>query len=122
MADTAPEFSNEARDAVAGGRLVADTWYLADGLLGKGGFGFVKKGFHKESGKAFALKFIRKSEDTDSPSARVQATQIATEINCLIKCNHPNILKLYAYRASCEYPEKDGGSLSTIMMVLELAQ
>lgn len=101
-------------------RIVADSWYVGE-TLGKGGFGFVKMGYHKKNGKPFALKFIRKS-DSEDPQAKQQAQLVATEINCLIRVQNPYVLKLFAYRTSCIYPQQNGNKLNTIMLVLELAR
>lgn len=101
-------------------RLVADSWYIGE-TLGKGGFGFVKMGYHKKNGKPFALKFIRKSDSND-PAAKQQAQLVATEINCLIRVQNQYVLKLFAYRTSCVYPQQSGEKLNTIMLVLELAR
>lgn len=101
-------------------RLVAGCWRIGE-TLGKGGFGFVKLGYHDKNGKPFALKFIRKNEENDK-QAKQQAQLVATEINCLIRVQHENVLKLFAYRTSCEYPQQDGTSINTIMLVLELAK
>jgi len=101
-------------------RIVAESWYIGE-TLGKGGFGFVKMGYHKKNGKAFALKFIRKAE-SDDPQAKQQAQLVATEINCLIRIQNPYVLKLFAYRTSCVYPQQSGEDLNTIMLVLELAR
>merc|ERR1719320_1072678 len=48
-----------------------------------------------------------------------QAKQVSTEIKSLIRLNHPNVVKLYAYNLNCKYPEKTGLNLSTILLVLE---
>lgn len=101
-------------------RIVADSWYVGE-TLGKGGFGFVKMGYHKKNGKPFALKFIQKS-DSESLEAKQQAQLVATEINCLIRVQNPYVLKLFAYRTSCIYPQQNGNKLNTIMLVLELAR
>jgi len=101
-------------------RIVADSWYIGE-TLGKGGFGFVKMGYHKKNGKPFALKFIRKA-DSEDPQAKQQAALVATEINCLIRVQNPYVLKLFAYRTSCIYPQQSGEQLNTIMLVLELAR
>jgi len=101
-------------------RIVADSWYIGE-TLGKGGFGFVKMGYHKKNGKPFALKFIRKA-DSEDPQAKQQAALVATEINCLIRVQNPYVLKLFAYRTSCIYPQQHGENLNTIMLVLELAR
>ena len=58
--------------------------------LGKGKFGQVKLGIHKESGKQVAIKIINKKhlEVTD-------LEQIKSEIDILKIAKHPNIIKLY---------------------------
>ena len=58
--------------------------------VGKGKFGQVKLGIHKESGKQVAIKIINKKhlEVTD-------LEQIKSEIDILKIAKHPNIIKLY---------------------------
>merc|ERR1719204_945081 len=53
--------------------------------------------------------------------AQDQAQMVATEINALQKISHPNVLKLFAYNLKCAYPQKDGTSFDTVLLVLELA-
>ena len=64
--------------------------YEIKGTLGKGKFGHVKLGIHKESGKEVAIKIINKAyvEGTD-------LEQIKSEIDILKIAKHPNIIKLY---------------------------
>ena len=64
--------------------------YEIKGTLGKGKFGQVKLGIHKESGKQVAIKIINKNylEGMD-------LEQIKSEIDILKIAKHPNIIKLY---------------------------
>jgi len=48
-----------------------------------------------------------------------QAQQVRTEIKSLMRVNHVNVMKLYAYNLNCLYPEKNGAKLMTILLVLE---
>jgi len=108
-----------AEAAAADGRIVWDKFKLGN-TLGKGGFGFVKIGRHVKSNKAFALKFIKKKAGSQREMEN-QRKEIDNEITSLKKVNHKNVLKLNAYNLNCEYPEKNGSTLDTIMLVLELA-
>jgi len=101
-------------------RLVSKKWYLGE-TLGKGAYGFVKCGYHIKNNKPFALKFMRKAGNEDSWAAD-QASMVATEINSLQKISNSNVLKLFAYNLRCAYPNKDGTSFDTVLLVLELAQ
>lgn len=100
-------------------RIVSDKWFLGE-TLGKGGYGFVKCGYHIKTKKPFALKFMRKAEESER-WAREQAQQVATEINALKAVDNKNVLKLFAYNLKCEYPEKNGNNFDTVLLVLELA-
>ena len=64
--------------------------YEIKGNLGKGKFGLVKLGIHKESGRQVAVKIINKEyvEGMD-------LEQIKSEIDILKIAKHPNIIKLY---------------------------
>ena len=64
--------------------------YEIKGNLGKGKFGQVKLGIHKESGRQVAIKIINKKyvEGMD-------LEQIKSEIDILKIAKHPNIIKLY---------------------------
>ena len=64
--------------------------YEIKGNIGKGKFGQVRLGIHKESGKQVAIKIINKNyvEGMDYE-------QIKSEIDILKIAKHPNIIKLY---------------------------
>ena len=64
--------------------------YEIKGTLGKGKFGLVKLGAHKESGRAVAVKIINKKLVTP-----VDVQQVKSEIDILKIAKHPNIIKLY---------------------------
>ena len=64
--------------------------YEIKGNLGKGKFGQVKLGIHKESGKQVAIKIINKKYVED-----MEFEQIKSEIDILKIAKHPNIIKLY---------------------------
>jgi serine/threonine protein kinase len=58
--------------------------------LGKGKFGLVKLGIHKESGREVAVKIINKKL-----VGPVDVQQVKSEIDILKIAKHPNIIKLY---------------------------
>ena len=64
--------------------------YEIKGTLGKGKFGKVKLGVHKQSGKQVAIKIINKHF-----LEGVDLEQIKSEIDILKIAKHPNIIKLY---------------------------
>jgi serine/threonine protein kinase len=94
-------------------------WYIGE-TLGKGGYSWVKKGYDNRTGKAVALKFMKKA---DQSWADEQKKQVVTEIEALKQISHPNIMKLYAYNMHAKYPTKDKSSekLDVILLVLEYA-
>jgi len=94
-----------------------DNWYLGP-MLGKGGYSWVKTGFNIKTGKAVALKFMNKAE---GDWIKEQAEQVSVEIEALKKISHANVMKLYAYNLNCQYPEKSGKLIPTILLVLEMA-
>jgi len=63
--------------------------YDVDKTLGTGHFSKVKLGTHKTTGEKVAIKIIAKP--TGSKIAMLQA-----EVDILTKCDHPNIVKMYA--------------------------
>jgi len=90
--------------------------YILGETLGKGGYSWVKKGIDENTNVPVALKFMPRAEKSGE---KEQAKQVSTEIKSLIRLNHPNVMKLYAYNLNCKYPEKSGIKLSTILLVLE---
>ena len=58
--------------------------------LGKGKFGLVKLGIHKETGRKVAVKIINKQIVDD-----IDIQQVKSEIDILKIAKHPNIIKLY---------------------------
>jgi len=90
--------------------------YILGETLGKGGYSWVKKGIDEISKRPVALKFMTRAEKTYE---KEQANQVRTEIKSLMRLNHVNVMKLYAYNLNCLYPEKSGAELTTILLVLE---
>lgn len=90
--------------------------YILAETLGKGGYSWVKKGIDEKTGHPVALKFMTRAEKSWE---KEQAEQVRTEIKSLIRINHANVMKLYAYNLNCKYPEKTGQELNTILLVLE---
>ena len=64
--------------------------YEIKGTLGKGKFGLVKLGIHKETGRKVAVKIINKQLVDD-----IDVQQVKSEIDILKIAKHPNIIKLY---------------------------
>ena len=64
--------------------------YKIKGNLGKGKFGLVKLGEHKESGRQVAIKIINKEVIEG-----MELERIKSEIDILKIAKHPNIIKLY---------------------------
>jgi len=90
--------------------------YILGETLGKGGYSWVKKGMDEKTKVKVALKFMARA---DKNWEKEQASQVRTEIKSLMRINHPNVMKLYAYNLNCKYPEKTGAKLQTILLVLE---
>ena len=59
-------------------------------VLGKGGFGEVKKVIHKLTGDIRAMKIIKKEQCDEA-----QLASLTNEINILRQLDHPSIVKLY---------------------------
>jgi len=90
--------------------------YILGETLGKGGYSWVKKGMDEKTKVKVALKFMARA---DKNWEKEQASQVKTEIKSLMRINHANVMKLYAYNLNCKYPEKTGEKLQTILLVLE---
>jgi len=90
--------------------------YILGETLGKGGYSWVKKGVDEKTKRPVALKFMTRAEKNYE---KEQAQQVRTEIKSLMRINHVNVMKLYAYNLNCLYPEKSGADLRTILLVLE---
>jgi len=84
--------------------------------LGKGGYSWVKKGVDNKTGTIVALKFMSRA---DKSWEKEQADQVRTEIKSMIKIKSKNVMKLFAYNLNCIYPERNGDTLNTILLVLE---
>merc|ERR1719394_482436 len=70
------------------GLLLADT-------LGKGTFGYVKLGIKESTGQQFAMKFLMKN------NRRFKEEQVKTEIDCMKRINHPNVIRLLHADYNC---------------------
>merc|ERR1712079_197945 len=84
--------------------------------LGKGGFAWVKQAKFIDTGKRVAVKFVqkvpyRKYKGRERNQIKRfnlrQKEEFETEVRCLLKLDHPNIIKLLAYNPSCTYPTAD---------------
>merc|ERR1719204_599801 len=95
-------------------RTVAN--YILGETLGKGGYSWVKLGRDRVTDHPVALKFMTRA---DRSWEREQADQVRTEIKSMIRINSDHVMKLYAYNLNAKYPEKNGNTLKTILLVLE---
>ncbi len=66
-----------------------DIYEIKD-VLGKGKFGLVRLGIHKESGRKVAIKIINKKLVSN-----LDLEQVKTEVEILKIAQHPNIIRLY---------------------------
>lgn len=71
---------------------VDDFYYIGENL-GSGQFAVVKKCKHKETGKEYAAKFIRKRRAGGRRGAKIE--DIRKEVEILCELDHPNIVRLY---------------------------
>jgi len=90
--------------------------YILGQTLGKGGYSWVKKGVVEKTNAVVALKFTLRSR---RKGLKDQAERVRTEIQAMLKLNHPHVMKLLAYDLQCNYPDKTGKTLNTIMLVLD---
>jgi len=90
--------------------------YIIGETLGKGGYSWVKKGVDEKTRVPVALKFMLRANKFGE---KKQAQHVRAEIKSLMRINHPNVMKLYAYNLNCQYPEKSGARLTAILLVLE---
>ncbi|OMJ68257.1 hypothetical protein SteCoe_34339 [Stentor coeruleus] len=68
--------------------------YKIEDKLGQGGYGFVRGGISKETGKKVAIKSIKKSTITNDMKEKAK---FFSEVDILIRTDHPNIVKLYEF-------------------------
>lgn len=68
-------------------------------VIGKGGFGEVKRVKHKQLDIERALKIIKKSRYTTTAELKM----IKNEINNMKSVDHPNIVKLFEFFEDEEY-------------------
>lgn len=84
--------------------------------IGKGGYGTVKIGSVPGSDRLYALKIMFKEENWNEKEEK----NVANEVNCLKKVNHPNVIRLLGYKADTLYPLRDGESVNAVLLVMEL--
>ncbi|BAM40130.1 calcium-dependent protein kinase [Theileria orientalis strain Shintoku] len=82
--------------ALLNGKRIEDVYDLAEDKLGKGSYGNVIKGVHKQSGATRAVKIIRKAKIEN-------AMRMKREIQIMKKLDHPNIIKLFEVYEDAEY-------------------
>eukprot|EP00117_Sycon_ciliatum_P016708 scpid55676/ scgid16018/ Probable myosin light chain kinase DDB_G0271550 len=86
--DERKEWIKVLRD-VAGYRSILDFYDVSKDVLGKGKFGIVKLGTHKNTGKEVAIKIVSKTEMSPE-DLELQRN----EIEILKVCQHPSIIRL----------------------------
>jgi hypothetical protein len=78
-------------------QILSEIYELKD-TIGKGKFGLVKLGIHKQTKRKVAIKIINKKCMTVQDSEMVK-----TEIEILKVCQHPNIIRLYDIFENVDY-------------------
>jgi len=81
--------------------------------LGKGTFGYVKMGYHAETNRQCAMKFLLKN------TRGFRREEVMTEIACMKLVNHKNVVRLFGSWMSVEYPARDGSVEDAVLMMLE---
>lgn len=76
--------------ARAAAGVIEDEYKILDATLGNGRFGKVKLGVRIATGEQVAIKVIKK------PTGIKQIANIRAEVDILLKCDHPNVVKMYA--------------------------
>ena len=103
-------------------RIVSGNWYLGE-TVGKGAFGWVKKGLEVDTGDIVALKFIPPSINLTEQKFE---QQIDSEIEVLSKISHPHIVSLLSYVLDCPYPANTDTNgiqlIDTTLFVFEFAR
>lgn len=105
-----------AKKVVSGPEVRSINGFEIGGVLGKGGFSQVYSGFDKEKNKRVALKCM-----FHNPMVQSQSKQIDAEVEAMDKIKHKNVIRLFQYDKNAKFPEKDGTTKDTILVVLELA-
>jgi len=93
-------------ERVVKGMIIGET-------LGKGTFGYVKLGTHKNTNQKFALKFLKRN------TPKFKEDVVKKEIDCMLKVDHKNVVCLVAHKMSVPYPRQDGTMEDAVLMVLE---
>lgn len=86
--EEAIDWINKIKEAI-GYQNFLDVYDLTDTVLGNGKFGVVKLGIHKKTKEEVAIKIIKKSE-MDLKDMEL----VKSEIDIMIMCRHPNIVRL----------------------------
>jgi len=81
--------------------------------LGKGTFGYVKMGYHAETNRQCAMKFLLKN------TRGYRQEEVMTEIACMKLVDHKNVVKLFGSWMSVDYPTRDGLVEDAVLMMLE---
>lgn len=74
--------------------------YTIGNKLGSGAFGFVRVGTHKSSNQKRAIKTIQKDSITKDMK---EHSKFFSEVDILIKADHPNIVRLYEFYEDEKY-------------------
>ena len=74
--------------------------YIIGNKLGSGAFGFVRVGTYKNSGQKRAIKTIQKESITKDMK---EHSKFFSEVDILIKADHPNIVRLYEFYEDEKY-------------------
>lgn len=95
--EEAVDWINKIKEAI-GYQNFLDVYDLTDTTLGNGKFGVVKLGVHRNTKEEVAIKIIKKSE-MDLKDMEL----VKSEIDIMIMCRHPNIVRLLDKFESKDY-------------------
>jgi len=90
--------------------------YILGETLGKDGYSWMKKGLDENTKIPVTLKFNMRQ---NKQSFKEQSKQLHTEIKSMMKIDDPHVMKLFAYNSHCNYLDKSGKILNTVLLVLE---
>ena len=86
--------------------------------LGNGANSKVKLGLDEASGKAYAVKIMKKAETEQD---RKILELVVTEVKTMSQLGHANIVNLVEYSNEGVWEKSDGRKLTVFYLVLELA-
>lgn len=91
--------------------------------LGKGGYGTVTRGTNLGDGSEVALKFMKRTPKIMESESRLawRDKVMAREVDVLKKIEHENIVRMVEHYNHADFPESDGSTTDSTLLVLEYA-